>query len=62
MITPYPKKAGANTLEELEDTFYGHCRYGAEDPVRASMVFLPRNQSAETQQTSLTPRCGKVAV
>ena len=26
------KKAGAKILEEPEDTFYGHRRYGAEDP------------------------------
>ena len=26
------KKAGANILEEPQDTFYGHRRYGAEDP------------------------------
>jgi uncharacterized glyoxalase superfamily protein PhnB len=26
------KKAGAKILEEPEDTFYRHCRYGAEDP------------------------------
>ena len=26
------KKAGAAILEEPEDTFYGHRRYGAEDP------------------------------
>ena len=26
------KKAGAKILEEPQDTFYGHRRYGAEDP------------------------------
>ena len=26
------RKAGATILEEPEDTFYGHRRYGAEDP------------------------------
>jgi uncharacterized glyoxalase superfamily protein PhnB len=26
------RKAGAKILEEPEDTFYGHRRYGAEDP------------------------------
>jgi PhnB protein len=26
------KKAGAHILEEPKDTFYGHRRYGAEDP------------------------------
>ncbi|MCI0415121.1 VOC family protein [bacterium] len=26
------RKAGAKILDELEDTFYGHRRYGAEDP------------------------------
>ena len=26
------KKAGARILEEPQDTFYGHRRYGAEDP------------------------------
>ena len=26
------RKAGAKILEELQDTFYGHRRYGAEDP------------------------------
>jgi len=26
------KKAGAKILKEPEDTFYGHRRYGAEDP------------------------------
>jgi PhnB protein len=26
------KKAGAKIIEELEDTFYGHRRYGAEEP------------------------------
>jgi PhnB protein len=26
------KKAGAKILEEPDDTFYGHRRYGAEDP------------------------------
>jgi uncharacterized glyoxalase superfamily protein PhnB len=40
------KKAGAHILEEPEDTFYGHRRYGAEDPEGHQWYFaqeIPRH-------------------
>jgi len=42
----YAKKAGANILEEPEDTFYGHRRYGAEDPEGHQWYFSTKSKRA----------------
>jgi uncharacterized glyoxalase superfamily protein PhnB len=39
------KKAGAHILEEPKDTFYGHRRYGAEDPEGHQWYFAQEIQT-----------------
>ncbi|HSB08676.1 MAG TPA: VOC family protein [Blastocatellia bacterium] len=51
------KKAGARILEEPQDTFYGHRRYGAADPEGHEWYFaqdIPRRKS--TKRASNSPR------
>jgi len=38
------RKAGAKILEEPVDTFYGHRRYGAEDPEGHQWYFAQENK------------------
>jgi len=41
------KEAGATILEEPADTFYGHRRYGAEDPEGQQWYFAREIQGAQ---------------
>ncbi len=45
------KKAGAKILEEPEDTFYGHRRYGAEDPEGHQWYFSHEIKARKPTQT-----------
>jgi PhnB protein len=44
------KKAGAKILEEPEDTFYGHRRYGAEDPEGHRWYFFHEIKARRTNR------------
>jgi uncharacterized glyoxalase superfamily protein PhnB len=44
------KKAGAKILEEPEDTFYGHRRYGAEDPEGHQWYFFHEIKALATKK------------
>jgi uncharacterized glyoxalase superfamily protein PhnB len=44
------KKVGAKILEEPKDTFYGHRRYGAEDPEGHQWYFAQEISKRSTRQ------------
>ncbi len=44
------KKAGAKILEAPKDTFYGHRRYGAEDPEGHQWYFAQESQKRSKPQ------------
>jgi PhnB protein len=52
------KKTGAKILEELNDTFYGHRRYGAEDPEGHHWYFAQhiRDVSPEEMKRAMEER------
>ena len=44
------KNAGAKILEEPKDTFYGHRRYGAEDPEGHQWYFAQESKKKATKK------------
>jgi uncharacterized glyoxalase superfamily protein PhnB len=45
------RKAGAKILEEPQDTFYGHRRYGAEDPEGHQWYFAHELRKPSTRKS-----------
>ena len=53
------KKAGAKILEEPEDTFYGHRRYGAEDPEGHQWYFFHEIKASNRNKRRYTESAAK---
>jgi uncharacterized glyoxalase superfamily protein PhnB len=49
------RKAGAKIISEPEDTFYGHRRYGAEDPEGHQWYFAEETRRRK-ERSSLRPK------
>jgi PhnB protein len=53
------KKAGAKIISEPEDTFYGHRRYGAEDPEGHQWYFFHEIESRKVGKPQHSTRRNK---